>query len=177
MMSLQDAVREDMNGSLVRAADGYEQIIQAECAPLGAYLNLAVLYWQCTDYGFNAGHALGLEFIHKAGERYQALLAEAGRCYPHHSEIRFWTLYCDYVTLGEPPFVEECRALVAAAGKPLVPYFYLYAASEGQEYLREASELLAECLKHPTVKNKYVISVIKGVASRAKSRVLAGQKL
>ncbi len=170
-MSLSGAVHEDMNGNIVRAADCYEQIVQVEDAPLEAYLNLAVLYWQCTDYGFNASHNLGIDFIHEAGERYETLLQEAGRRFPHHPEIRFWTLYCNYVTLGEPPFVEECKRLVDAASKPLIPCFYLYSASNGREYEKEAHHLLEECLNHPTTKNKYITSVIKGVASRANVRM------
>lgn len=170
-MSLTGAVRRDMDNDLVEAADCYEQIVQAECAPLEAYLNLSVLYWQCTDYGFNTGHNLSVEFIHKAGERYQMLLQEADRCYPYHPEVRFWMLYCDYVTLGEPPFVEDCKKLVAATRELLVPYFYLYSAYNGQKYQEQANRLLDECLKHPTVKNKYIISVIQGTASRAESKV------
>ena len=57
-MSLLDAVHEDMNGDFGGAATCYEQAIQAGNAPFEAYLNLAVLYWQCTDYGFNATHML-----------------------------------------------------------------------------------------------------------------------
>lgn len=167
-MSLISATHKDMDKDIVEAADCYEQIVQAKCAPLEAYLNLSVLYWQCTDYGFNAGHNLSIDFIHKAGERYQTLLQEADQCYPYHPEIRFWILYCGYVTLGEPPFVEECKKLVAATSELLVPYFYLYSAYNGQEYQGQVSHLLEECLKHPTVKNKYIISVVEGVTSRAR---------
>ncbi len=167
-MSLLDAIYEDIKGDFVKAADCYEQLVQAECAPLEAYLNLAVLYWQCTDYGFNAGHKLDVDFIHKAGERYQTLLQEANQCFPYQPEIRFWMLYCDYITLGEPPFTEDCKRLVDTVSKPLVPYFYLYSSYSGHEYEKEANDLLNECLKYPTVKNRYIISVIQSVASRAK---------
>ena len=162
-MSLIVAVQEDMQGNLSNAAECYEQVIQAGGASLEAYLNLAVLYWQCTDYGFNASHKLDYCFIDKAGERYSVILQEAEKQFPDYPEIRFWILYCDYITLGEPPFVEECRMLVNAVSKSLVPYFYLYSASRGHEYEEEANFLLEECLKYPTVKNKYIASVVKGV--------------
>ena len=165
MKSLLDAVQRDIEGDYVRAADHYEQVIQAGGASLEAYLNLAVLYWQCTDYGFNASHKLDIEFIHKSGERYQLLLQEAGQRFSNRPEIKFWVLYCDYITLGNPPFVEECKLLVDASNQTLVPYFYLYSASQGSEYEAKAHILLEECLKHPTVKNKYIASVIKSVAS------------
>jgi len=169
-MSLRDALHEDMDGDFVGAAECYEQAIQAGDAPLEAYLNLAVLYWQCTDYGFNAGHKLGAEFIGRAGERYPTLLQEADRRFPNHPEVMFWMLYCDFVTLGEPPFVEECERLVATGSASLVPYFYLYSAYGGREYEQEASRLLRDCLEHPIVKNKYIASVIEGVAKRANSQ-------
>jgi len=71
-------------------------------------------------------------------------------------------LYCDFVTLGGLPFVEECERLVKNTSESLVPYFYLYSSSNGRGYEREASRLLRECLKQPTVKNKYIASVIEG---------------
>jgi len=162
MMSLPSALHEDMDGDVVEAADCYEQAVQAGDAPLEAYLNLAVLYWQCTDYGFNAGHKLGAEFIGRAGERYPTLLQEADQCFPDRPEVKFWMLYCDFITLGGLPFVEECERLVKNTSEPLVPYFYLYSSSNGRGYEREASRLLRECLKQPTVKNKYIASVIEG---------------
>lgn len=111
-----------------------------------------------------------MDFIHKAGERYPVLLTEAEQRFPNHPEIIFWKLYCDYVTLGEPPFIEECERLINTANKPLVLYFYLYAAYNGRKYEEEADRLLEKCRQYPTVKNNYIISVIEGVAGRANSR-------
>ena len=172
-MSLIDAVREDIAHNLARAADCYEEVIQAGDASIEAYLNLAVLYWQCTDYAFNVHYRLTFDLIDHSAKRYPELLQEAERRFPHESEIKFWILYCAYITAGGPDFVEECEALVTTGSKSLVPYFYIYDAHQGDKYEAEAKLLLEECLKSATVKNKYIVSVTESklnTSRRLKSR-------
>lgn len=171
MTNLLDAIQKDVNGDFVGAADCYERVIQQDSSSLVAYLNLSVLYWQCTDFGFNAGHHLDIDFIHKAGERYPTVLHEASEHFPSHSEVKFWRLYCDYITLGEPPFDEECEQLVSDKNDSLVPYFYLYSAYQGGKYEQEVDQLLEQSLKCLTVKNEYIISVIRSGKSHFKQRM------
>jgi len=167
MNTFQHAVDADVAERFITATALYEETIRREGTPLDAYINLAVLYWQCTEYGFNAGHRLPLDFIRLAGNRYSAVLDAAEMKFGYSPEIGFWRLYFDYITLGEPEFDEKCKALVAEPGCTLVPYFYLYAEwnEEGRIYRKEAHQLLAECKSCLTTKNRYIISVLESAAS------------
>src|SRR5262245_36170266 len=100
-------------GKVILAAEAYEQITKGAAPTSEVYINLAVLYWQSTDYGFSASTGLPRDFISYAGERYGQLIHEASELHPDVPEIFFWKLYFDFVTLGEPPFVEQCKSLVA----------------------------------------------------------------
>lgn len=151
------AIEQDVGGNRVEAADLYERALEVGIAPLDAYLNLAVLYWEYLD----PGHPHVSEFYSRAARRYKEVLGEADVPYTGHPEVEFWRLYFDYILLGNPPFEAECRSIVKEHPNVLMPYFYLYSASEGQEYQEEAQELLRLCKMLPTTKNRYVGSVIE----------------
>ena len=167
MTSFSDALQQDIAGNISDAASLYEQSIHGEDVPLDAYLNLAVLYWECTDPGFNTGRQLPHDLFLRAPERYETVLLAAEQRLGYAPEIKFWKLYFEFTSQGEPPFVEECRILVAEPDSTLVPYFYLYSASNGQQYWQQASQLLALCKALPTTKNRYIISIIEATALRA----------
>ena len=156
----------DHPASLYDAASAYEEVIQEEDAPLDAFVNLAVLYWNCLDPGFNAGWQLSNAFIRLAGERYKTVLYAAEERFGYKRETEFWKLYFDYVTLGEPEFNSQCEALVAEPMDSLVPYFYLYSRPNGQVHWQQALELLGSCKLVLTIKNRYIISVMEGEARR-----------
>jgi hypothetical protein len=157
---------ETFTANTMRAAEAYEALLAQGNAPLDAYLNLAVLYWQCAEPGFLASTNLDLEVVKRAADRYGEVLDEARRRFPENPEVQFWKLYFDQITLGEPPFEEQCKRLVEQSTCSLVPYFYLFSASQGQLYQEQAAKLLDICRAMPTLKNRYIISVIEGVRGR-----------
>jgi hypothetical protein len=164
---------EALTAKIIRTADGYEAIVAQGNAPVEVYINLAVLYWQCTEPGFLVSTNFNLTFFKRAGERYPEVLNEAARKYAQHSEVQFWQLYCDYITLGNPPFEEQCIALTKHPDCPLVPYFYLFSARQGQAYQEEATRLLDCCRASLSLKSCYIISVIAGVQMRLQFSRLA----
>ncbi|MBI4640130.1 MAG: hypothetical protein HY731_05520 [Candidatus Tectomicrobia bacterium] len=166
MSFVDEAIQKDVEGKVVEAANLYEEILKAGDAPLEVYLNLAVLYWEMTDYGVNAGLGLSLEFIQRAGKRYREVLRKAQEQFSMNPEILFWLLYCDFITLGEAPFVKQCEQLVKEPHCSLVPYFYLYMAYNGRKYHQEAMKLLDHCQRRPTTKNCYISSVIQSTIHR-----------
>ena len=155
-VTLEKDIRQDFLG----ATDAYEKVIK-EDGPVDAYINLAFLYWQSTEYGFNAHHHLPLDFIQLAGERYSKILRQAEIRFPGTPEIEFWKRYFDYVSLGTDPFIEECECLVVQQNGSFVPYFYLYSMSGGRRFKDEAMDVLKTCKSLPTTKNRYIASVIE----------------
>ena len=159
---VQRAVGADEQGDVRAAIALYEEAIACGLADLDVYLNLASIYWQASDPGFSAGHALTGECINQAWERKLRLLDEAARLWPDEPETEFWRLYMGWADLNEPPeFGEECRRLLRRPSAPSVPCFYLY--MQGEDYERECTALLAHCQAHPTAKNRYIASVIESV--------------
>ncbi|MBI1925662.1 hypothetical protein HYR99_15585 [Candidatus Poribacteria bacterium] len=159
MNKLTKAIQAEVAGKIVEATQGYEEILKLRQVPLSAYLNLAFLYWQSTEYGFNAAYHLSPEFIKLSGTRYRQVLQAAEKRFPKHPELQFWRMYFDFVMLGAPPFVEACQRLVSESNCSLVPYFYLYAMFEGHAYQKEAKALLEEFEKLPTFKHRYIASI------------------
>lgn len=163
MMSLllDKAVQNDVDGHVIKAAALYEQCLaDKRNVSVDAFLNLAVLYWVVTDYGYNAGLQLPIDFIHTAGERYEPVLEEAARRFSSFPESTFWIKYTRAISLGEDSFVEECLEMVQSPHCSLVPYFYLF-VNIGNEYLMQAQQLLQMCRMLPTTKNIYITSILE----------------
>ena len=68
-MTLDHAIAEDRAGHIERAADLYERVVR-ETPDIDALINLAVLYWCSTDFGFWSGHQLRLESVQRAADRF-----------------------------------------------------------------------------------------------------------
>ena len=165
MNHLNEAVEKDEQGNLIEAIDLYERCLSCnEAAPLDAYLNLVLIYWQMTDFGFNASRNLDPELVRKAGERYKFLLKGAAEAYPGNAEVRFWQLYCDHVSTGTGDIENECRTLIGNHSSNNTPALYLYAKSGGSLYKSEAEDLASSCKKCQTFKNRYTLSVLQSNA-------------
>lgn len=154
----------------LEAVWAYELLLQESEASLETFLNLAVLYFVCTDFGYSAHHHLQPEFSSKAYERSLHILDLAEEKFGGHAEITFWKLYFNYVVLGAPPFREECERLVTS-NESLIPYFYLYAYVDSDMYKMQANQLLKKVQAGQTARERYVKSVLEGVRTRTQKRV------
>lgn len=169
-MSLRDALVFDAEERPVQAADAYEQAIAAADVSLEAYLNLAVLYFECLDFGYVSYHRLGDDFVARAARRMTEVLDEAQTRFGQNSEIEFWRRYFRYVHAGAEPFVDACRT-IAASGTSLVPYFYLFAATDGQLYRQEAGRLFESVALGKTARERHIKSVLnKFFGGRTRAR-------
>jgi len=157
----QHALDLDVRQELEAAAHAYERVIAQPNAPLDAYLNLACLYWRCIDFEFTWSLSLEIAFIWRAGERVWQVLDAAEAVYPQFPEIRFWRAYFRLTTLDQPPFVEACGTLVEQPNATLVPYFYLYSATQDSGYREQARMLYCEAQATLTTKNRYIVSVLE----------------
>lgn len=160
MTKLDKAIKLDIQQKIVEAAGMYEEVLKEGNVPLDAYLNLACLYWESTDYGFNTGNHLPLGFIGKASDRMNQVLEEAKNAYSNMPEIEFWKLYFDFTTLGEDAFPEKALGLAQRPNASLVPYFHVYDQTKREEYKPYIRQLLEHCKKSLTTKNRYIISLI-----------------
>jgi len=142
------------------AALAYEIAIQKYEASLDTILDLAVLYFVCTDFGYSAHHHLLPEFSAKAYERALEILDIAEDRWGQKVEIVFWRQYFRYVVLGDDPFVEMCEQL-ARSSSSLIPYFYLFTSIEGEKYRPQAQQLFELVKDGTTAKKRYIRSILE----------------
>lgn len=166
-MSLSLAVMADSEGRMQDAAQAYEDVLRSDPTDLDATINLAVLYWQATDYGMSASRQLPVEFVALAGRRLRELLGQASQRFGGRPEVTFWTKYIAWSDFGEETPLDECRNLLRDHPQYLEPAMLLFAQSAGSEAQEEAMELLAKCSVQ-TTRCRYIASVINGVLKRQK---------
>lgn len=163
---LREAIQLDAAGRYAEAADAYEEVLRVDGACLLARVNLTVLYWQATELGFSAGHALPSEFIQRSADRLRALLAGVGQEGTTGPEMQFWKMYINWADYGEPLPVQCCFRLLAEHPAYLEPVLYAFGAAQGSQYRAEALELVRECSREATVRNRYVESVLVAALRR-----------
>jgi hypothetical protein len=141
------------------AAQAYEEAVAASDADFETFMNLAVLYFVCTDGGYAAHHNLSPEFVNDAWDRAYELLDEAESRFGTQAEIAFWRHYFRFVGLGEAPFIKTCQHLLAS-GDSLVPSFYLFTSPGGEPYRAQALKLLELIKAGTTAKQRYIRSIL-----------------
>jgi hypothetical protein len=163
-----DAIAADRDGRLLNAADLYEKVLEREGRSLEIFLNLAVLYWQVSDFGFWAEKGLPEKFVKHAGVRLYDLLDAEFNAYRKCEEARFWKKYILWADLGEEFSAEECEDMLRNDQCAVSPVMFLFAESKGKHYREQAMELLAQCQVECTTRARYVQSVIEGVLKRSR---------
>jgi hypothetical protein len=158
-MTATTATAFDESDKPLEAADAYEALLRTEAATLDDYLNLAAVYSESHDFGYIAHHELPREFIARAGRRFSEVLEEAEKRFGQHSEINFWRLYHEYVHGGGEPFVDECRRLTKPE-ESLVPYFYLFLATDRQLYRAEAERLFRAIQGGRSTRERHIRSIL-----------------
>jgi hypothetical protein len=164
-MKQDEAVMAEQSGDILHAVELYEACMND--APEDYLINLAVLYWQMTDYGFSTTLRLTSEVVARAGTRVSEVLDAAERRYPHSAAVAFWKRYIAWADLGDPFDPEDCRELLRKNPQYLEPAMYLFSVSQGREHEREALMLLAQCEQTGTVRARYVASVIASAQAQA----------
>jgi hypothetical protein len=169
-MKLDEALAADRAGNIELAAALYEKAFEEGQRPLFAIVNLLVLYWQATDYGFWTGNQLSRDFVKRAGTRFREIMNEGTRLYPNSTELQFWRRYIAWADLGEAFNYDECEDLLKRGPKNLIPVIYLLDQQPTAQYDEPALRLLAECRDDSTTRSKYIASVIDGVLKRRRGR-------
>lgn len=167
MSSLEEALAFDRAGDIVHAAEAYEKAVKEDADNAEALINLAVLYWQATDFGFSAGNQLSVDFVSRAGKRFPEILAEAAIRHPNMTEPFFWKRYIAWADLGEDLHTSECEELLRRAPNSLEPVVFLIAQEGGVRYRTEAERLLDQAKRDGTTRSRYVSSVLESALKRA----------
>lgn len=145
----------------IEATQAYEKAAAKPDANIDTFLNLAVLYFVCTDGGYLAHHQLQSDFVDNAWKRANELLDEAELRLGAESEVQFWRRYFSFIVLGDDLPVEECERL-ANSGTSLVPFFYLFNSYGGSKYKEQAQQLYEAVKDGTTAKKRYIRSLLEG---------------
>jgi hypothetical protein len=159
MNSKELALKLDAEDKPIEAVKAYEEAIKEPGADLDIYLNLAVLYFVCTDFGYAAHHHLPDELFDKAWERMISLLDEAESRFDKNDEVDFWRRYFRYIGLGNDESVMEREPLKSSTS--LIPYFYLFKSGNGDEYRSEAEKLYELVADETSAKKRYIKSILE----------------
>ncbi len=165
-MGLAEAREAERQERVEEAASLYEAALGVGPKPLGVLLDLAVLYWQATDFGYLSQRKLPHDFVARAGRRFIEVLSEAAQVYPDSGEVAFWQRYISWVDLGEPFPIEACATLLERDPATLIPVMVLFGTARGEDYAQEAAELLRRCQAEGTTRGRYVTSVLEGIQKR-----------
>jgi hypothetical protein len=170
-MTHREALEADRMGdnkqTIARAAELYEQAIASGDMVLDTLINLAVLYWQITDYGFWSALDLDGDLVTRAGSRTNEILTLAQQRFPDAPEHRFWSKYIAWIDLGEDFEVSECRRLLADFPGYLEPAIYLFPATQRREGREQVLALLEQCSGENTCRVRYVRAVAESGLKQA----------
>ncbi|HEU0180090.1 MAG TPA: hypothetical protein VFV58_38125 [Blastocatellia bacterium] len=158
MTSREIALELDAEDRPIEAANAYEEAIKEADADFYLYMNLAILYFVCTDGGYASYHNLSNEFVDRAWDRAIKLLDEAESRFGRNDEIEFWRRYIRYIVLGEDESIMERERFIYS--RSLIPYFYLFISGDGKDYYSEAQNLLEQVANGSTAKERYIKSIL-----------------
>jgi hypothetical protein len=143
----------------VEAAWAYEVAISAPKANLDLFLNLAVLYFECLDFGYASRHRLSEGFTSGAWDRAFDVLNKAEERFGRRTEIEFWRLYFSHIYSGEELTVSACKELTKGKDS-LVPFMYLFTSSGKTLFLEEACQLFELVRDCTTERKRYIKSIL-----------------
>jgi hypothetical protein len=141
--------------NVVEAAWAYELAIQEPNAPLIQFLNLAVLYVQCDDFGFASTLKISRVFFDQAYYRAVEVLDVAERYHGPQTEIDFWRLFIrQRIRFEDIP--DEAYLVLAEKGDSLLPYLALFANSNGRAYHDQVAQLFSESNLGKTTRLRFI---------------------
>ncbi|MCC4616713.1 hypothetical protein LL972_12010 [Xanthomonas campestris pv. asclepiadis] len=165
-MSFNEAVEFERINEVTKAAECYERVLNECPKDLGAFINLLVLYWQSTDYGFSLSSRLPASFVLVAGNRLAEMLGDMPSNFSGEPEFNFWVKYIAWADLGGHFEVEECYEMMRRKSGYYEPAMFIYAATAGEQAVSEVDKLLELVRSQSTARERYIYSVVMGVKKR-----------
>jgi hypothetical protein len=156
------ALNLDAQEKPVEAAWAYEIAISEPNTESEFFLNLAVLYFECRDFGYSAYHHLSNDFVSGAWQRAFEILEIAEMRFGSQTEILFWREYFSFIYAENKQFDNICQELIHR-GDSLIPYLYKNNNSEKREYKENVQKLLELVEDGTTERKRYIKSVINHI--------------
>lgn len=155
------ALEFDINGNIPKAIEFYEKSVNNK-ETKNSIINLLIIYWLITfDLGFRQEYGIEerSDIYLKSYKKTIELKSQAIEEYPDDVEIIFWIRYINHIN-GEKDFsFSECEELIRKDVTQLIPYFFVVQYSE--KYIPQATKLYESIMNQPSIKNKYIISLIE----------------
>lgn len=159
MSPLENARHFDEKDCPVEAAQSYELAIAQGEADISAYLDLALVYLECCDFGYASHHHLPSDFESAAYSNCLRILGAAENKFGDHVEIKFWRHLAAFMVLGENISDAMLRPLLNKEAT-LVPYYFAYLNSEERQYRNEVLSLKKQVSPRKTCRQRFVDGVI-----------------
>ncbi|MCC8536221.1 hypothetical protein ACDH70_10265 [Xanthomonas axonopodis pv. poinsettiicola] len=165
-MRIDDAVNLECSDEFIRAAECYEMILNDCPDNITAFINLLVLYWQSTDYGFSSSAGLPASFVKFAGDRLAEILDSPPSNFSEDPEFQFWLKYIAWADLGDKFEIEECYGLMRRKSEYYEPAIFIYLTTVGEHAANEVEKLLLLVQRQCTARDRYIHSVVMGIKTR-----------
>ena len=161
---LSEAIRKEINGDFEGASKVYESAVCNKTTFWPAFVNLMVLYWQITDYGFWTDNNISKVFLKKAQERLEDLLEQAKGS--TESIARFWANYIEWVDVGQefPSKLAKDEFIDGYQNDSLV---YHLATEKNQDLMEKTRKALKELRLDNSTRGRYLVSVMESHLSKS----------
>ena len=154
------AVQADISQNILKAAKLYEKAIKSKSPNVDSFINLAVLYWDATDFGKSV--TLPRPFFDIAATRYPQVISLGLELFEDNPELLFWEDYCKAIRIGDPMNLELYIELVNKYPTLLTPYFVIWPEKQNKKDYNKVIALYEKCKQLKTTKNRYILSVVEG---------------
>jgi hypothetical protein len=148
----------------VAAIEAYEAALATETPPLAVYVDLAVLYFCCTDFGYAAAHKIPDAIVAEASSKTFQCLDIAEQRFGSHPSVEFWRTYVRWAALGDQ--FETGPSSRAVENGYLEPAFALLSITGDVAFEVAARRVLDEVKDGRTARARYVASVLHSALSR-----------
>ncbi len=157
VLSIADKAREfDRDDRPVEAADAYEAAIATGEADVSIYVDLAVLYFEMQDFGYESFHGYTREMSERSWTRFHEVIEAAEARFGQQAEIVFWRLYQAWLYEGGP-WIQVNWERLAETGESLVPYMI-----EVDKHPNESRKLFDSVKERKTARERYIYSILVG---------------
>jgi hypothetical protein len=144
----------------IEAIQNYEQAISDGDAPLSAYLDLALIYLNCCDFGYASFHKLPETIENKAYENVIRVLNAAEHQHGYNVETTFWCHLAEIRVIGNELSDNVLRPLLDE-NQSLVPYYFAFLKSDGKLYRDEARKLKSQVSDKKTSRQRYIAGILE----------------
>jgi hypothetical protein len=160
MNHLEKARQFDEMDRPIEAIQNYEKGIADGDAPLSAYLDLALVYLNCCDFGYASFHKLPEALEKEAYECAIRVLNAAEMQHGYNVEVTFWRHLAELRVIGTELSDSVLKTLLNE-NQSLVPYYFAFLKSDEKLYRDEAKRLKIQVSEKKTSRQRYIAGILE----------------